>query len=188
MVRSVATGTAAKAEHQKTLMASKERERRKLDQKLKNLYEAISDETDRELRLALSEKAKETKRLLEGVETAILDLKREYGQADNVIDISGVMKFIEVFRTGAFDALPVAAQSEILKDRVRRIVVRDNGIHVEIFCEKRGSSQDLLGSSAGTNMDKEGALNTRSPGSGVRTVFKLVRPTRFELVTFGFGS
>jgi hypothetical protein len=53
--------------------------------------------------------------------------------SSNVIDISGVMEFVRVFRESAFDAQPVAAQAEILKNRIRRISVRENGIYVEIY-------------------------------------------------------
>ena len=180
LVRSTGTGASEKIEHQKAMMATKEQERRKLDQKLKNLYEAISDEVDRDLRLALSEKAKETKTLMGQVESAIEDLKRDCAKASNVIDISSVLTFLQIFRNGAFDALPVAAQAEILKDRVRRIVVRENGVYVEIFGRK--SEPVLLRALDGGGGNYEGS-KVRSSTSNVRTVSKLARSRGFEPLT-----
>jgi hypothetical protein len=60
----------------------------------------------------LSEKAKSVKKLLNEVELAIDDLKRDCEQTDNVIDLSTVLQFIKVFCEGAFDALPLSAQAE----------------------------------------------------------------------------
>ena len=94
-------------------------ERRKFDQRVKNLYEAIADATDRDLRLGLTQTANETRQQLSQVELALEDLKRDLAQTNNVIDISGVLEFIRIFRESAFDAQPVAAQAEILKNRIR---------------------------------------------------------------------
>ena len=175
LTQSSASEGAAKLEHQKALIASKEQERRKLEQKLKNLYEAISDEADRDLRLALSEKTKDTKKLLDEAELALHDLKRDYDQANNVVDISNVMQLLKVFKEGAFEALSVAAQAEILKERVRRLVVRENGIYVEVYGGKPEEGFRLLNQS-------------RSTLSGVRTGFKLVRSRGLEPLTLRFEA
>jgi hypothetical protein len=47
LARSMASNNNENNDHQKALMAAKEQERRKLEQKVDNLYEAISEETDR---------------------------------------------------------------------------------------------------------------------------------------------
>jgi hypothetical protein len=101
----------------------------------------------------------------------IAELKADYARISNVVDISNVMSILKDFREGAFDALPVAAQAEILKSRIRRIVVRENGIYVEIF----GAKSELGPSPIGKGF-KPG-----TPVSKVRTVFKLAEPERFEL-------
>ena len=167
LVRSMGTGQVDKFTQQRALLAIKEQERRKLEQKANNLYEAISEESDRDLRLILSERAKEAKALLSQVELAILEMKQDLARTDNVVDISGVIGLIKEFRDGAFDAQPVAAQSEILKSRVRKIVVRENGVHIEIFGENPGSF-----AAAGNDSTDTQARSTRS---GVLTVSKLVR-------------
>ena len=101
----------------------------------------------------------------------LVDLKREYQESNNVVDISGAMEVVRVFREKAFDAQPVATQSEILKSRVRRIVVRENGVHVEIL--GRSPERSVLWSQS---PDKTAPTVTPLAGSrsGVLTVSKLV--------------
>ena len=96
---------------------------------------------------------------------------REYRESENVVDISGAMEVVRVFREKAFDAQPVATQSEILKSRVRRIVVRENGVHVEIL--GRSPERSVLWSQ---NPDQTAPTVTPVAGSrsGVLTVSKLV--------------
>lgn len=191
LARSMATNSNKNNDHQKALMAAKEQERRKLEQKVNNLYEAISEETDREVRQGLSLKARETKELLDKADSTIQSLKQEYEQANNVVDITKMREFVEIFKNGAFEALSVSAQAEILKERVRRIILREDGVfQVEIYGEKPGSI--LMGSEGGTLDDLEAggspASKARSNLSGVRPRFKLVRPERFELPTNRFEA
>ena len=181
LAKSKASGAKAGVEHQKALMAAKEQERRKLDQKAKNLHDAIAEEADRDLRLALSEKAKEVKKLLDQVESAIFDLKKDYDEANNVGDLSTIMQFIKVFRDGAFDALPIAAQAEILRERVRRIIIRDGGAYVEIYGKKPEPMLRLLNG----GLKDDGVRSTRSI---VRTGFKVARPEGFEPPTPWFEA
>lgn len=181
LVKSTLSGKRESLEHEKAVIAVKEQERRKLDQKLKNLYDTISEEDNRDLRAGLPEKAKETKRSLDQTELVIVDLKREYQASNNVVDISGAMEVVRVFREKAFDAQPVAPQSEILKSRVRRIVIRENGVHVEILGRFPERSV-LLSQSPDKKIPT--AIPLAGSRSGVLTVSKLVEATGIEPATF----
>ena len=167
LVKEIASSTNCEAreklEHQKALLDGKERERRKIEQRVKNLQEAIADETDRALRMTFAETARETQARLDELNSLMIELKADYARTSNVVDISCVMSLIKDFRDGAFDALPVSAQAEILKSRIRRIVVRENGIYIEIFGAKSepGLGPISSNSKAGASIPK------------VRTVFKL---------------
>jgi site-specific DNA recombinase len=175
LVKQIAASTNSqgreKIEHQKALLSGKEQERRKVEQRVKNLQEAIADETDRALRLSLAQTARESQGRLDELDSLIAELKGDYARISNVVDISNVMSILKDFREGAFDALPVSAQADILKSRIRRIVVRENGIYVEIFGAKTELGPSPIGkvSKPGTTVSK------------VRTVFKLAERERFEL-------
>ncbi len=98
-----------------------------------------------------------------------------YDRANSVIDISSVMTLMQVFRDGAFDELTVSAQAEILKDRIRRLSVRANGVYVEVFGEKPEPLLSLVGKNGEISKNENlTPLSTRSNGTGVRPVFKLV--------------
>lgn len=101
-----------------------------------------------------------------------------YKQANNVVDITKMREFVEIFKNGAFEALSVSAQAEILKERVRRIILRADGVfQVEIYGEKPGSMMGSLGEIfASSETGESPASKARSNLSGVRPVFKLVRP------------
>ncbi len=94
------------------------------------------------------------------------------------LDISNVMTFIKDFRDGAFEALSVAAQAEILRSRIRRIVVRENGVYIEIFGAKPECNLGHFG--CGTNSETQGSM--------VRTVSKMVRSEGFEPPTPWFEA
>jgi site-specific DNA recombinase len=183
LVKSTASGSREKLEHQKALIAAKEQERRKLEQKIKNLYDAISEESDKDLRAGLSQKAKETKTQFEQAEMALLELRQDYDQSSNVVDISSVLELMKIFRAGAFDAQPVAAQAEILKGRIRRMIVRDGGVYVEIYGRAPEPIMRLAGD--GNSEIKNPTANPLLGGtrSGVRTVSKLVGTTGCEPAT-----
>ncbi len=183
LVKSTASGSREKLEHQKALIAAKEQERRKLDQKLNNLFEAISEESDKDLRAGLSKKAKETKMQLEQSVLGLAELKQDYDKANNIVDVSSVMGWIKIFREGAFEAQSVAAQTEILKNRIRRMVIRDCGVYVEIYGKK---PEPVLGfvSEGDSEIKNPTALSlSGSQRSGVRTVSNLVGATGFEPAT-----
>ncbi len=171
IARSTMADSKTSVDHKRALVATKEQEKRKYDQRVKNLYEAIADESDRELRAGLSRSAKEAALNLAMTELALADLKLDLERTCNVIDISGVMDFIRVFREGAFDAQPVAAQTEILKNRIRRIVVRENGVYAEYYCRK----PELVWSRPSDGQKVENPASSLAGfRSGVRTVSNLV--------------
>lgn len=126
--------------------------------------------------MTLAQTAREAQVRLDELDSVIAELRADYARISNVFDISSVMNFIREFRDGAFEALSVAAQAEILKSRIRRIVVRENGVYIEIFGAKPefGLGQFENGTLAGTR------------GSRVRTVFKMVHREGVEPPTTRF--
>lgn len=76
---------------------------------------------------------KDLKSQLDQALAATLSLKQDYEHSCKVVDISEALKLIQIFKTGAFDALPMSTQAEILKERIRRVVVQENGLYVEFF-------------------------------------------------------
>ena len=83
------------------------------------------------------------------------------------------------FRSG-FDALPVSAQAEILKNRVRRIVVREDGVYAEIY----GRAPERILRLLDGGLKKEHPTQTpEGSRTGVRTVSKLVEVTGIEPAT-----
>lgn len=130
----------ARLEHQKSLIATKEQERRRLQVKLGNLYDSIAETDDKALRAGLTSKAKELQAQVDQAEESLFCLKEEYANSNNVVDVSEALEFIRIFREGAFDAQPLAVQAEILKSRVKRVLVKDNGVSVEIY----GRRSDII--------------------------------------------
>jgi len=183
LARSTASDSKGKLEHKKSLMAAKEQERRKLDQKVKNLIDAIAEENDKESRAGLSQKLRLTRVELEQSEMGLLDLKQDYERTNNIVDISEVMEFLREFRDGAFEAQPMAAQAEILNCRIRRMIVKNDGVYVEIFGRKPESVLRLLDGEGSSEIKNPTAYPLGGTRSGVRTVFKLVGLTRFEPAT-----
>jgi DNA invertase Pin-like site-specific DNA recombinase len=136
----------SRLEHMKSLIGAKEQERRRLQVKLDNLYDSIAETDDKALRVGLADKAKEIQAQVDQSEELLQNLKSDYSKSNNVVDVSEAMEFIRIFREKAFDKQPVAAQAEILKSRVKRLIVRDNGIiAVEIFGRKQETIMDLSG-------------------------------------------
>ena len=185
----------SKLDHQKSLIAAKEQDRRKLDQKLKNLYETISETDDKDLRTGLTEKAKEVRDQLNQADMSLEALRAEYSNSSNVVDVSTALEFLKIFRDGAFEAQPVSVQAEILKNRIKRIVVQDNGVVVEIYGRKpelifmgNGSSEESNFQGQKLKNPPHLAMGGLEKNSGinrstVRTVFKLVGETGFEPAT-----
>ena len=105
---------------------------------------------------------------------SVLELKQEFERTNNVVDITEAIKMLRIFKDGAFDAQPVAAQAEILRCCIRRIVALGNGNYrVEMF----GHTSEVILGRIGENSEKEDQKGPRSTLSGVRTVSKLVQVT-----------
>ena len=181
LARASSSESNAKLEHQKSLLAAKEQERRKLEQKLNNLYEAVAEEDDKVTRKGLSGKAAEVQAQLEQTEFGLGQLKTEYESRKNVVNVESAYEYLKIFRNGAFDSQPVSVQAEILRLRVRRIVVQDNGVTVEIY----GKKPEMLVVGGSGSKIKNPTANSLlgSTRSGVRTVSKLVGVTGFEPAT-----
>ncbi len=145
-------------EHEKALLASQEVEVKRLRQKVNNLIDAISEESDKSLRSGLTGKLRELQTQLEQGETAILELKEASSNGGNVADVSSVFMLLKAFKSG-FDKVDVSLQAEVLRDVVAEIEMRKEGIHVKIF----GLS--------GRNLAKKRPAVSRSR---VRSVFNLV--------------
>ena len=52
------------------------------------------------------------------------------------MDVATAFEYLKIFKNGAFDNQPLEVQAEILKFRVRRIVVQDDGVTFEIYGRK----------------------------------------------------
>ena len=181
LVKSMASTNQGQEGHKKALIAAKEQECKKLGMRLSNLYDAISEESDRDLRAGLSQRAKETKALSDQAEAALGELRHDLETTSNVVDIGNVMEFIRIFRE-AFDTQPLSVQAEILRHRIRRLVVREGGIYVEVFGGKSEPSLLTLGNDISKikNPTQDSLAGSRS---GVRPVFKLVDVTGIEPAT-----
>ena len=178
LVHSSVNESGFKREHQKALLLSKEQERRKLAQKLDNLFELISEEEDGILRSGLAAKAKEIQIHKDQVEGSLMILKEEHARsASNVIELGSAFQILKKFREN-FESADVAAQTEILRDIVKKIVVKTDKVVAEFY----GSAPIFVGMSSfgGHQKLKNPAGSTRS---GVRTVSKLVGMAGFEPTT-----
>jgi site-specific DNA recombinase len=174
-------------DHKKSLFHTMEQEKRKLDQKLDNLYECISEEANKEIRSDLSKKATETKLKLASVEAQWVNLKEEWKTAKNqVVDLTAAFELIRVFRE-AFKKQPAAVQAEILKKVVRRIVVKKEHTVVEFY----GQAPSILETPMVHGELETQAIKNPTDGSGrsgVRSIFKVVRPVGVEPTTYSFGN
>ena len=173
--------SSSRGEHQNALLLTKEQERRRLGQKLDNLYDMISEEQDKSLRAGLAEKAKEIQIQKEQTENSLMMLKEEKARSEsNVIDLGAAFEILKMFRSGGgFERQPVAAQAEILRDVVKRIVVQSDKIVAEFY----GAKPIFIGLGGANDENLKNELPTGYTRSGVRTVSKLVGAARFELTT-----
>lgn len=115
---------------------------------------------------------------------SILELKEDCKSSSNAIDISEALRVVKIFKDRAVEAQPVSVQAEILKNCIRRIVARENGIYVEIF----ERAPEVIFGQLGEISKKNDQNSSRSILSGVRPVSRLVRPERFELPTPWFEA
>jgi hypothetical protein len=145
-------------EHQKALLSTQEMEAKKLRQKVDNLMDAISDESDKSLRAGLTAKLRELQTQLEHSEASASELRASSSAGGNVADVSSVFALLKAFKNG-FDKVDVSLQAEVLRDVVAGTEIQKEGIQVKIF----GLS--------GGNLNKKRPAGCRSR---VRSVFNLV--------------
>jgi hypothetical protein len=178
-----ASESTKKTEHTRSLMRAKEQERRKLNQKIKNIYDAVEDETDKTVRAELVVRLKSVNQELVVVENAISELAMDLEASENVVDVSEAMKFLREFREGAFDSMSLAKQAEFLKCRIRKIIVKDGGVYVEVFGRKPERLLQVVGGESKILGIKKPDDPSGSTRLSVLTVFKLVGVTGFEPAT-----
>lgn len=166
LVKATASQQRGDLDHKRSLASAKEQEKRRLELKYNNTMDAITEESDKAIRQGLSEKAKELWGQLEATKAAILELKAELDEKGQLIDLSEAMAFLKDFRNGAFDEEDVSNQAEILRSFIRRIIVSGNKVSVELYAGSEGSGEE------------DSLTSSRSQGSNVRSVFKLVHPDR----------
>ena len=95
-----------------------------------------------------------------------------------------ILRVVKIFKDGGFEAQPVSVQAEILKNCIRRIVVRENGIYVEIF----GKAPEVIFGKLGESSKKNDQNSSRSILSGVRPVSRLVQSAGLEPATYRFEA
>ena len=145
-----------RAAHQNALFASQDAEKKRVQQKIANLMEAVADEGDKTLRAGLTAKLRELQVQFEMLEASVL--QNQGSDTGNVADVSSVFTLLKSFRKD-FEKADVSVQAEVLKDVVAGIEVQKDGIQVRLF----GLNTE--------NPSKKRAATNRSP---VRSVFKLV--------------
>ena len=91
-----------------------------------------------------------------------------------MIDIKVAFQFFRIFRED-FEKQPVSVQAEILKEYIKRIVVKENVAIVEIYGKKREVIH-LKNGSGNLNFGagSEGGSGAIRPRTSVLTDFKLV--------------
>lgn len=154
----------SRLEHMKSLIGTKEQERRRLQGKLDNLYDSIAETDDKILRAGLGTKAKELQLQVDQADESLQALNTEFSKSNNVVDVTEAMEFIKIFRDKAFDRLPVGVQADILRGRVRRIVAKELGVFaVEIF----GRKQELVYVFGGNGSNGNSGLDGSGYGNGI---------------------
>ncbi len=181
LAKSASVSSGATREHQKSLIAVKEQDCRRLSQKYDNLLDTISETSDKVIRNSLSSKLTEISSQLETVQSSLESLKREFAETSNVVNAEAAFKFYRMFRA-EFEKQDVSVQSEILKDYVKRLVVREDGVTAEVF---GGSRATVVCEADGTIRKNEKTAGSLRQRSAVRTVSKLVAGAGFEPTTFG---
>lgn len=118
--------------------------------------------------------------MLEQASATQVAMKMECERTSNVIDVAAAMEYLRTFQEGAFDAQPVSAQAEILRSHIRKIVVGENGVIVEVYASRR--PEQKLGSVDLGLVRKTGNLGG-TVKTGVRTHSNLVDPIGLEPTT-----
>lgn len=169
-----ASESSKRTEHTRSLMGAKEQERRKLNQKIKNIYDAIEDESDKAVRAELMARLRSVSQELAVIENAISELANDLEASENVVDVSEALRFLREFREGAFDSMSLAKQAEFLRGRIRKIIVKDGGVYVEVYGRKPERLFQVVGGESPILGIKKPDDPSGSTRSSVLTVSKLV--------------
>lgn len=133
LVRESHTDESKRVEHLRSVLMAKENERRKVSNQLDNLIETISECDDKTTRQILQKKVAEFEEKRIGVEGEILLLKEDLKNlSDKLVDAKSAFEILRVFREG-FEKQSLSVQSDTLSNIVRRVVVKDGSILMEIY-------------------------------------------------------
>ncbi len=182
-----------KIESTKSLLLSKEQQKRKSKERIEGLIEAVAFSTGSiDAKQLLVQKIDEENDSLKRIETELEVLKQEQRSMDpDLIDLESVFKLLASFRK-SFQTKPGHLQSEILKDIIHRVTI---GTNDKIILEYFGSKQSEIDISGLQNKKGAAPTNgatpffnfTRSPSdlarSKVRTLYEMVGDERLELPT-----
>lgn len=141
LVREAHSDESKRIEHLRSLLLSKENERRKAVNQLENLIETISECDDKATRQILQKKVGEFDEKRQGVEREILLLKEDLKNvSDSLVDAKAAFELLKVFR-GGLDKEPLSVQTEILSTIIRKVTVQDERIVLEVY----GSEFEAVG-------------------------------------------
>ena len=133
LVRESHTDESKRLEHLRSLLMSKENERRKVSNQLDNLIETISECDDKVTRQILQKKVGEFEEKRLGVEGEILLVKEDLKNlSDRLVDAKSAFELLRMFRQG-FERQPLSVQADTLSGIVRKITVEDGRILMEVY-------------------------------------------------------
>ncbi len=179
--------------HKQELINSKEQDRRKNEQEIRNLIAAIAEGQGEIARQVLTQRIEELTIAGKALESDLILLREDLNQAkSNVIDCSEAFEILRIFRE-EFDRLAPVEQANHLKNIVRSIVIKPDQTLLEVFgCGPDGGfvlkGSKTLENADCTNrtdaalgvLDCTGVAPSRSP---VRTVSRLVEADGIEPTT-----
>lgn len=120
----------------KTILRSKEQDRRKLEDTQKNSLDALGNTDDAAVQKSILKRMEDETKKLGMIEQEIKKLKSEIeGNRQSVLDLSGVFGVLKEFRKN-FDRLPATDKTDVLSHIIKRIVLGSELITMEIFGAK----------------------------------------------------
>lgn len=122
-----------KYKHLKSLIASKENERRKIITRVDNLIDAISECSEKSTRSVFQTKIAESEKKKMALDNEISELRSELKNYDKkMIDPKAALDLLIKFRDN-LDSQPPAIQAQILEDIVKEIKVYEDKIVLELY-------------------------------------------------------
>ena len=167
----------------KSLINSKENQRRKTIVKLNNLIQTIAETSDKIISKILQKRIPELDESKNKLTKEIAKLRSEFAQyKERVIDMAAAFKLLKVFRKD-FQNQPPSVQALVLKEIVKEIVVYEDGVELKIFA--MGSVDTMVKIHKGEAFTKTSPLSAKGfvPYSGnpttldIRPLFVLLPPT-----------